>query len=327
VTEQEQAVAWLQEELPNLVRLVRLAAAGDEADQLTAVRMALGMPRIAGALMQHGEAHEALAAVVRLPIELDPRLDVGRQYQMGFLDGFLSRYEAAVDWHLRALPLARTLNEPVQLAICLIDLGYELGRLDRAAEGLPYAEEALIVVERNKIDRFEVGANVAVGALAGKLGDRDRQRSAFDRAITLMPSRCSAAQFAVHHTMIGRSFRDSGDHHASLQVLTASVTSARTGGIGAAEADTLRELGHTLIELGDHTQALQALTEGLTIALRYPAEQREPTLRHHLGRALAGLGRLPEAHLEWRQALTQYQRVADPRADEIRALLDSSTPG
>ncbi|WBQ05846.1 helix-turn-helix domain-containing protein [Kribbella sp. CA-293567] len=326
VTDQAEAVSWLHDELPNQLRLVRMAAAGDRSDQLTAVRMALGMPRIAGALMQHGEAHEAMAAVVDLPLELDPRLDVGRQYQMGFLDGFLSRYETAVRRHLQVLPLARSLNEPVPLAICLIDLGYELGRLDRAAEGLPYAEEGLIVVESNNIDRFEVGANVGVGSLAGRLGDHDRQRSAFDRAIALMPSRSNPGQIAVHHSMIGRSYRDSGDHQASLKILTAALTYARSGGLEAAEADMLRELGHTYIELDDFTKAHETLTEGLAIALRFPAEQREPTLRHHLGRALSGLGRLPEAHAQWHQALTQYQRVADPRADEIQALLNASPP-
>jgi transcriptional regulator with XRE-family HTH domain len=77
VTDQEYAARWLRDELPNLVRLIRSAAGGDTTEQLLAVRMALGMPRVAIVLIRFGEAHESLAAVVGLSLDLEPRLKAG----------------------------------------------------------------------------------------------------------------------------------------------------------------------------------------------------------------------------------------------------------
>jgi hypothetical protein len=61
-----------------------------------------------------------------------------------------------------------------------------------------------------------------------------------------------------------------------------------------------------------------------SIAARYPADHREGRLRHHLGRALAGLGLIEEARRQWELALIQYQLVADVRAADVRTLLVES---
>jgi tetratricopeptide (TPR) repeat protein/transcriptional regulator with XRE-family HTH domain len=317
-------VDWLRDELPNLVRLIRVAAVGDADERVTAVRMALGMPRLATALARFGEAHAALVAVSRISVQLDPRLEVGRYYRMASMDQSLGLYEIAIPWNRKALTLARELAEPTQLVACLIDLGYALGRAGRAAEGLPYAEEALAGIERHQIHRFEVGANVAVGALAGWLGDLERQRAAFDHAISLMPSWSAIGPSAGHRSLIGRSLQEAGQYEASLEVLNGALADARAAKLDITESDLLRELGCTWLELGDWVKAQEALTSGLQIARRFPADHREPALRHYLGRALAGLGRTAEARLEWEQALTKYQQVADLRAEEVIDLLKSS---
>jgi transcriptional regulator with XRE-family HTH domain/tetratricopeptide (TPR) repeat protein len=322
--EREDVVSWLRDELPNLVRLIREAAQDDAEERLTAVRIALGMPRLAVALMRFGEAHEAMSAVVRIPVDLDLRLEVGRLYQMAFMDGCLGLYEIAVHWLREEEPLVRKLADPTQLAVCLLDLGYSLGRTGRPAEGLPFAEEALAVIESHQIHRFEVGVNVAVGALAGWLGDLGRQRAAFDRALSLMPSRSRIGPAAVHRSLIGRALQETGQYDASLEVLTGALADARAAKLEIIESDLLCELGCTWLEVGDWAKAQEVLTAGLEIALRFPTDNREPTLRHHLGRALAGLGRPTEARVEWEQALTKYRQVADLRADEVSELLKES---
>ncbi|NEA36011.1 helix-turn-helix domain-containing protein [Streptomyces sp. SID13031] len=319
--DREEVVSWLRDELPNLVRLIRVAAGGDAAERLTAVRMALGMPRISTALMRFGEAYTAARTVVRIPVELDPRLEAGRLYQMGFMEASLGLYEASVPWKGEALPLARKLEDPTLLTVCLIDLGYGLGRAGRSAEGMPYAEEALALIERHRIHRFEVGANVAVGALAGWLGDLERQRAAFDRAISLMPSRSALGPSAAHRSLIGRSLQEAGQYEASLEVLNGALADARAAKLEITEADLLRELGCTYLELGDWPKAHEALASGLEIALRFPSDYREPPLRHYLGRAFAGLGRPAEARREWKQALTKYRQTADHRTEEVVELL------
>ncbi|MFI5711052.1 NB-ARC domain-containing protein [Kribbella sp. NPDC051620] len=317
LTERQDVVHWLRTELPNLVRLIRVAAAGDADERLAAVQLALGMPSLGATLAQFGEAHAALVAVSRISVELDPRLQIGRLHQMGAMEQTLGLYEVAVPWNQEAVTLALELAEPIQRVACLVDLGYTLGRAGRAAEGLPFAEEALEEIERRQIRRYEIGANVAVGALAGWLGDLKRQKAAFDRAISLMEPGRSVG----HRQLIGRSLQEAGQYEASLQVLNGALVDARTAKLEIHEADILRELGCTYLELDEWGKAQEVLARGLEIALRYPADHREPPLRHHLGRTYAGLGRPEEARAEWEQALDRYRRAADSRADEVVELL------
>ncbi|WBQ05847.1 tetratricopeptide repeat protein [Kribbella sp. CA-293567] len=323
LVDRQDVADWLCDELPNMVRLIWTAAAGDADERLMAVRMALGLPRLAMAMARFGEVYAALTAIVEIPLPVDPRLETARLYQMGALHQALGLYELAIPWNRKAVVLARDLADPVQLVAGLIDLGYGLGRIGQADEGLPYAEEALVVVERGQIRRFEVGANVAVGALAGWLGDLERQRTAFDRAMTLMPSRSALGgpPSTGHRSLIGRSLQEAGQYKASLNVLTGAMADARAAKLEIAEADLLRELGCTWLALGDWPKAYEVLTSALQIALRFPKDHREPPIRHYLGQALAGLGRQTEARAEWEQALAQYRRMADPRAEEVVGLL------
>ncbi|WP_432943068.1 helix-turn-helix domain-containing protein [Kribbella sp. CA-253562] len=318
------AADWLDAELPNLVRLVRRSAQGDSGEQVLAVRMALGMPKLASRLMRFGETHQALKLVVDLPVELDLRVEVGRKYQLGFSYSTLGLYRDAVPWRERALPLARELGDPWALAAVLIDLGYNLGRSGRAADGLPYAEEALIVTEHPQAAKLRVGALVGLGALAGWLGDVERQRIAFEEAIARMPERSSPGADVVHRNLIGHALTESGQHHAAVDVLTENLGKVRELGTEVIESDTLEVLGLAWLALGEHARARKVLADGVKIAVRYPTDHREGRLRHHLGRALTGLGLVEEARRQWELALIQYQLVADVRADEVRRLLAGS---
>ncbi|MEV8373841.1 helix-turn-helix domain-containing protein [Kribbella sp. NPDC056861] len=324
VLDQAELIGWLRDELPNLVRLVRTAAAGVESERLTAVRMALGMHRLAGILMRFGEAHQAITAIVRTQVDLDPRLEVGRLYYMGFMDQTLGLYEASVPWSRAAVTLARNLPDPLLLVACLIDLAYGLGRIGQPADGLPFAEEAVVLVERHQLHSQEINANIVVGAVAGWLGDLERQRAAFDRALTLMPSRTTVGPSTLHRSLMGRALQETGQYQAALEVLTNALTDAREAKLEVVESDLLRELGSTWLALGEPTKAEEVLTASLEIALRFPADHREPAIRHHLGQALAGLSRPEDARLQWEQALTQYRQAADPRAEEVVALLAGS---
>ncbi|MEV6284191.1 tetratricopeptide repeat protein [Kribbella sp. NPDC051770] len=317
----DQVEAWLRPELPNLVGLVRSAAIGTPDERLIAVRLALGMPQLAVSLMRFEEARSAMLAVTAIAEVLPPALEFGRYYQAGFVCGCLALYDESEPWLRKALPIARRSGTPTDLAICLIDLGYGLGCAGRPAEGLPYAEEALAVVVEHGVTKFEVGANVGLGALAGLAGDLKRQRTAFDRALTLMPERSLPIPAAVHTNMIGRSYRESGQYDDSIKILRGNLDSVQRLDRDVVEADTLEELGHTLLAAGDFTAAEPVLRAGLEIAARHPAENREAPALHLLGRTLVALDRTAEAVPLWERSIQLYERLGDPRSEEVRKLL------
>ncbi|MEU4396417.1 hypothetical protein [Kribbella sp. NPDC023855] len=121
--------------------------------------------------------------------------------------------------------------------------------------------------------------------------------------------------------LIGTSLRESGQYAASLDALTGALEQARTTKAEVLEASILIEIGSTCLPIDDHESAAEVLTEGVAIAARYPKEQQEAVGRQLLGRALAGLGMVAEARAEWAKAIALYDRVADPRAGEVRGLL------
>ncbi|WP_328330665.1 NB-ARC domain-containing protein [Kribbella sp. NBC_00382] len=320
LSDRQRILEWLEVELPNLVRLVRAASDGDAGDRLTAVQVALGMPHLGRGLMRFAEVHEATSIVVGLQVELDPRLEHGRMAQMAFTCGWLGQHVEAQRWCDIELPLARAIAEPTQLSSSLITRASNLLSLNRPAEGLPDAEEALRIILESGARTYESAANVAIGTLAGQLGDLARQRQTFDRALQVLPNpRPTTA--ALARTLIGGSLRSSGQCEAALAVLERALEQSRESKAEALEALVLTELGTTWLAMGDHVRACEALTDGLTIAVRYPREHREAELRHQLGHALTGLGMAAEARAEWEEAIVLHDRMADPRADEVRALL------
>ncbi|MDX6284391.1 MAG: hypothetical protein QOH03_5462, partial [Kribbellaceae bacterium] len=323
LSDRQRILEWLEAELPNLVRLVGAAAAGDAGERLTAVRIALGMSRLGRALMRFGEFHAVMSVVIDLPVALDPRLEHGRIYQMAAALSWIGMSAEALQWSDIELPLARAIGEPTQLSASLVDRSSVLLRLNRPDEAMPYAEEALRVVLEAGALTHEAGANLSVGMLAGQLGDLPRQREAFDRAIQILSSGAPTST-ALARALVGWSFRDSGQYEASLASLEEALEKSRETKTEALEAMILTELGATWLAMGDHARASEALTDGVAIAIRYPREHREAELRQRLGQALAGLGMVAEARAEWERAVVLYDRMADSRAAEVREWLTGS---
>ncbi|MEV8373843.1 NB-ARC domain-containing protein [Kribbella sp. NPDC056861] len=320
LSDRQGILEWLEGELPNLVRLVRAASEGDSGDQLTAVQLALGMPYLGRGLMRFAEFQQAMSMVIDLPIELDPRLEHGRIAQMSFALGCVGMFDEALRWSDLELPSARAIGDPTQLSVCLVNRASGLFRLKRPAEGLSDAEEALRIIVETGAGTYESAANLSVGTLAGQLGDLARQRETFDRALQVLPN-ATLPTAALARALMGESFRVTGQYEAAIAILGEALEQARKARAEVLELVTLAEIGMTWLAMGDHARACEVLTDGLAIAIRYPGEHREAELRRQLGLALAGLGMIAEARAEWEEAVVLHDRMADPRADEVRELL------
>ncbi|MEV6286533.1 tetratricopeptide repeat protein [Kribbella sp. NPDC051770] len=312
---------WLEAELPNLNRLVRTAAAGDAEDRLSAVQLALGMPRLAANLQRFADAFAALNAVSTIDVELPASMQIGRLYQAGHVTGSLGLSEQAVDLLKQALPIARRLGTPKDVAVCLIDLGQGLANLGQLTEALACADEGLAIVHSEGLERFEVGGSIVLGGVAGLLGDLDRQHELNSHAVALMPERTAPGTRAVFLTVIGEFLRKSGQHDEAIAILRQAAERAKELGAEVIEADALQELGSSLLETGDLAAAEASLRAGVEIAIRHPLEHREAPLLQVLGKVCAASGGKESALIAWNRALMLYERQADPRADELRTLL------
>jgi tetratricopeptide (TPR) repeat protein len=239
--------------------------------------------------------------------------------------GSLGLDDEALGWLERALPVARERGTAEELGRLLIDFGFGLGRMGKPEEGLPYAEEGLALVAEVEGTRFRSAGHLTVGVLAGQVGDLERQWRAFDEVLT-MSDRPHAGIHAIHKSIMGRALRETGQQAAALDLLQANLAEIQGMGMDVIEADTLGDLGAVFLETGDFSRALENLEAGLAVASRHPAEHREAPLLKLFGEALAAVGRLSEAHEAWQRAATLYDREADPRAADVRSLLDHAAP-
>jgi tetratricopeptide (TPR) repeat protein len=308
--------AWLVAELPNIVSLVHRAATHVDQQHL-AVRMTMAMPSLAASVMRFAEARSALLVIARFATDLPAEMEIDRLYATALMCGCLSLHDEGLDWLLRALPATRERGTSVQLARCLIDLGYVYGQLGRPAEGLPYAEEGLTLTDAGEGLLYRA-AQLTIGVLTGRLGDLERQRVAFEDLLT--PTAMTAGR-ALHRNLVATSFRQTGQLDLALRVLQKNRADIRQLGLETLETDVLMELGAVHLAMSDLPKAFDALSSGLQIAARYPAEQREAPLSNLLGRVLAAMNRPEEAREMWERAVMLYDRAADPRAAEVRRLL------
>ncbi|TDU90251.1 helix-turn-helix protein [Kribbella voronezhensis] len=314
-------LTWLDAELQNLVRLIRAAVKGGDDEQLLAVQLALGMPHLAGRLLRFAEASEALTAVATSSIEMDVRYEQGLHYWTGHLRADLGFEAEGIEWLRSALTMARRINEPYQLAATLLDLNYCLVRVGQAAEATLLIEEAREPVIESGLEWLEVAADIAVGTLAGVAGELELQRQVFKRVVELLPTRYSPSVVIIHLYTIAQSFLDSGQSAEAAAVLADALARSREGKTVAIEADLLYELGRSFAAVTDWERAVQAFVDGAEVAAQFPAEQKEAGLLHQLGGALERLGKHLEAVEAWERALLLYERVADPKAAEVRGLL------
>ncbi|MGK5671321.1 AfsR/SARP family transcriptional regulator [Micromonospora sp. URMC 106] len=106
-----------------------------------------------------------------------------------------------------------------------------------------------------------------------------------------------------------------------------ALTAMRDAGDRYAEAICIANLGEAHAELGDHERAILRFRDAVRLHLATGNEHGRARTLLALGRSLGALGDTDGARSCWREALTVFDELGDPEADEIRALLGERTAG
>lgn len=177
------------------------------------------------------------------------------------------------------------------------------------------------MVMEQDLEGLQIAADLALGAFAGAQGELEQQLAAFDRVLKLLPIRCRPTTVTQHQQTIAQSLVDSGQYQEAMKILSVALSQARSDQTAAFEADLMVEIGRSWEGMGDWAKAAEIYAEGVEIAEKFPAERREAGLLHRLGAVRDRLGDKRGAQVAWGRALVLYERVADPKADEVRKLL------
>ncbi|GAA0949990.1 XRE family transcriptional regulator [Kribbella koreensis] len=321
IADGDTAADWLTSELGNLARLIRTAVEGDRQDRLTAARMAWGMHRLALVRMHYAEARDLLLAVLGALDEPDNELDDRLLLGLAYMYASLDQYALAVGCLEAALPLARARGDDRQVLACLLDLAYALVQIGRSADAVGVGAEMMALLPGLTDQSLAPSANLVAGVVAGATGDLAGQRAAFDRVLSIRRAGGAGDGPPMQLVYMGFSLVESGQYERGLAMLTGVLDRARADGVGMLELSALDHLGRAWQQRGDLTRAREYFELALPIAIRSPRENREADLHRRLGTIDATLGRPDSARRHWVQAITLYDRVADPAADEIRDLL------
>lgn len=315
------AAEWLTNELGNLARLIRTAARGDREERLTAARMAWGMHRLALVRMHYAEARDLLLVVLGTLDEPDNELDDRLLLALAYMYASLDQYAQAVDCLQAALPLARARGDDRQVLACLLDLAYALVQISRSADAVAVAAEMMALLPGLSDQSLAPSVNLVSGVVAGATGDLVGQQAAFDRVLSVRRASGAGDGPPMQLVYMGFSLVESGQYERGLAMLTGVLDRARADGAEMLELSALDHLGRAWQQRGDLPRAYEYFELAVAIAIRSPRENREADLHRRLGTIDAALGRPDSARRHWEQAITLYDRAADPAADEVRDLL------
>jgi DNA-binding SARP family transcriptional activator/cytochrome c-type biogenesis protein CcmH/NrfG len=212
---------------------------------------------------------------------------------LGMTRRMQGRYQEAVGYYQQTLDLSREIGDREGEAWTLARLGNVDLRLGRYQRAADYHRQALALFRDMGNRVDESEVMVRLGEVYLKLGRYEQAAGRFEQALVV--------------------FREVGD-----RVL---------------EADALIGLGEVLMQ----TDVAGKAHAHYATALRLASEAEAPLYQAHAHRGLArvchAVGDSVQARHHWQQALTRYDAIGAPEADEIRAQLaiadnggDSDTP-
>lgn len=298
----EQAVAWLAQELPNVVAAVRHTAA-DGPGRVTwmladSLRSYLWMRRHLQDWSTVGNA-----ALARAQQEGNHSGQAAARLSLGDLHLASSRYEEAMEHYQTAVGHARKVGwgagEAAALSNCAM-VDWEQGRLCDAAERL----EEVMSADRDS------GRTAGLAAVLGKLGVIRRELGLLDLAAEHLTEagelhRASGATDGEAHALgnLGEVMRDLNQLDDARVKLTESLKSYRDIGDRYGEANALGALAMVADDVGRHRDALRHGTASVDLAVEIGDERTLADALTTVGGIELRLGRVPRALAHLRQAL------------------------
>jgi tetratricopeptide (TPR) repeat protein len=123
---------------------------------------------------------------------------------------------------------------------------------------------------------------------------------------------------------VGVAYREAGRLDLADRYLQQGLDLYREAGAAIQQAEVLNELGKLCLDTDDLDSGVVYLDEALAIAGRQGDWLCEADIRTTLGQTRHRQGRLPEAHREWRLALTLHEQHHSHRGAAVRSLLDET---
>lgn len=324
---EEQVVAWLDDEQRNLIPSLRQILAGPASERPHAIRIAVCCNSYLSRRRLWTEWTTVTSMTINSAVGSGDRVATGLLWHdLGAALGELDRYDGAIGPLRKALEIADAVDDETLQGLCLLSLSHMLERTGQVAEGIPYAL-------RSRESSLRIGrpgraawACLSLGMLYLKAGRPDDAEKAFAETIALLPGDENARARGFAALNAGMAYREVGEYVHADAMLTTSFELLTNPERPLTENEVLQEFGLLAYNVGDYDAAVDRLTVGVGLTERLGAWERQVIILRDLGKVRQAQGRLDLAREVWQRAIALQREHGVTDAGELSALLASLWP-
>jgi len=297
-------------------------------DDVPAVAPAMDFPDRAQAVEWCRREQRNLVAVVRLSGERrrDPAAwvlpaQLGEFYtQFGYWDEYLTT-------HRIGLRTARGLEDPVAQSRMLAGFVGICFHSEQFPEAVERAREAKDLAESSGNPRLIASAISNYGVVLHYAGRLEESVVWNERALSALRA-SDGRPHAVGTALlnVGVEYQQLGRYAEAFDRFDDALRVTREGDLPYLEAFVLHAIGETSRNFGDTSRAIDMLRQAAALRARISHEDGQATSLIVLGDTLQGAGQTDRARAAWREALTILDALGSPRAEKVRASLETTAP-
>jgi DNA-binding SARP family transcriptional activator/tetratricopeptide (TPR) repeat protein len=227
------------------------------------------------------------------------------------------QYEEALDHYQQALPLRLAVGNQRGEGATLQNLGNLYDLLGRYDEAVSHYHRALAIFRDRTDERSQAIVLGNLGIVHESMGNYDEAVECLQQSCALVEKSGDQRVAANFMTALGSVYRKLGRHAEAIDHHRRSLELIQDIGDHATESAILNNLGDTHLAVGEDEQALAYHQQALALARDGRYRQEEAKAHNGIGLALAATN--PAAAQDhWRQALTIYDQLGVPEANEVR---------
>ncbi|WP_245721976.1 AfsR/SARP family transcriptional regulator [Nocardia crassostreae] len=322
----ESAAAWLDAERENLITA---AAAAERCEWPFRVgELAATLRPYLDGNSRHADALTPHNAALRVARTLaDPAAEARALTDLGWTAWRSGDYAGAERWSAAAVTLCREIGDGYEEARALNTLGNVALRRRDHDSAATYFAVALTLAQTvgNRVGEAHVLGNLGkVFDQSGRFADAEDHLT---RALSLHRELGNRRGEALVFNYLGSAYRRAGDHRRARDHHHRAAQLYTELGNPSDRAASLNGLGETARAAGDPARALTEHGEALRLAEETANHPELARAHDGMARAEFDRGNLPAARTHAEAALTRYQHLEVPDADDIRAFLDPLTAG
>jgi DNA-binding SARP family transcriptional activator/tetratricopeptide (TPR) repeat protein len=242
---------------------------------------------------------------------------------LGLAESALGRYEQAAHHHQGAVAIYRDIGDRLGEARALGNLGLARQRQGRYQEAAGYLQQALDLCRELGDRQGEAMVLGRLGVIDLRLGRYQEAAGYLQQSLALLHGIGNTVGEAETLVKLGEVYLRLGRCKQAAGNIEQALAVSREIGDRELEADALNGLGDVLFQTGEAGKARAHHAAALRLASGVGAPREQARAHSGLARAYDGDadgdGDPVQARHHWQEALTIYDAIGAPEADEIRA--------